>query len=227
MAVVHINAASPRYATGVDAERVALMYMIVYHRGKQVVCRPYRVKIARKMQVYILHGHDLRIAASRRAALDAENGAERRFAKSHRNIPAYAFKSVGKTYRRGRFALASGGRGHGGHQNEFALFARSVGKQGKVDFCLVFPVLLNILFINARIGRYLRYRLHFASLRYFYVRKVCHTVPFSFFSRKNYAPDRNSQTHGECSQSNRSLYRLLYQRFPLPSRGIQFCFVSQ
>ena len=231
MAVVHIDTAFPRYATGVDAERVTLMYMVVQHGGHQVIGRADGVHIAGEMQVDVFHGHDLGISAARRAAFDTENGAERRFAKSHRNIPAYAFKSVGKSYRRGRFSLAGGGRSHGGHQNEFALFARSVGKQGKVDFCLVFSVLLNIFFVNARRRGYFCYRLHLTSLRYFYIRKVCHTVPLSFFSRKNYAPDRNSQTHGEYSQSKRSLYLLLYQRFSLTSRGKafsdQFCFVSQ
>ena len=38
---------------------VALHDMVIYHRGEQVVCGAYRVDIAGKMQVNILHRHYL------------------------------------------------------------------------------------------------------------------------------------------------------------------------
>ncbi len=55
--------------------------MIVEHGGKQVVRRADGVKVAREVQIDVFHGHDLRISAARRAAFDAEYGAERRFAQ--------------------------------------------------------------------------------------------------------------------------------------------------
>ena len=67
----------PRYFLYV--QRISPVDMIVDHRREQVVRRGYRVEIAGKMQVNVLHGRDLSVAAARRAAFYAEHGTQRRF----------------------------------------------------------------------------------------------------------------------------------------------------
>ena len=70
--VVHIHTAAPYYPFNIYAQSIALLYMIIEHGGKQIVCRAYGMKIARKVKVYILHRHYLGIAAARSASLYAE-----------------------------------------------------------------------------------------------------------------------------------------------------------
>ena len=74
LAVVHIDAPLPGDAPRVDVQRVALVDVVVEHGGQQVVGRADGVQIAGEVQVDVLHGHHLRIAAAGRAALDAEHG---------------------------------------------------------------------------------------------------------------------------------------------------------
>ncbi len=75
-AIVHVDGALPGDAARVDAQLVALLQVIVQHRGQQRVRRRDRVEIAREVQVDVFHGHDLRVAATGRAALDAEHRAQ-------------------------------------------------------------------------------------------------------------------------------------------------------
>ena len=77
LAVVHVHAALPGDPLGVDAQRVALLDVVVQHGGQQVVGSADGVEIAGEVQVDVLHGDDLGVAAAGRAALDAEHGAER------------------------------------------------------------------------------------------------------------------------------------------------------
>ena len=50
--------------------------MVVDYSAEQVVCGSNRVHIAGEVQVDILHGHNLRIPAAGRTALDAEYRAQ-------------------------------------------------------------------------------------------------------------------------------------------------------
>ena len=66
--VVHIHAALPGDAAGIDVQRVALLDGVVDHGRQQVVGGADGVDIAGKVEVDVLHGHDLGIAAAGRAA---------------------------------------------------------------------------------------------------------------------------------------------------------------
>ena len=68
---VHVHTAFPGDAAGVDVERVALLDGVVDHGGQQVVGGTDGVDVAGKVEVDVLHGHDLGVAAAGRAALDA------------------------------------------------------------------------------------------------------------------------------------------------------------
>ena len=81
-AVVDVDAAAPRDRERVDIELVAVEDARVEHRGEQVVRRADRMDVAREVEVHVLHRHDLRVAGAGSAALDAEDGAERRLAQA-------------------------------------------------------------------------------------------------------------------------------------------------
>ena len=77
-AVVHIEHAPPGDAPLIEAERVAPVHVIVDHRRKQIVRRCDGVKIAGEMEVDLVHGNNLGVAAAGRAALHAEARARAR-----------------------------------------------------------------------------------------------------------------------------------------------------
>ena len=72
----------------VEPGRVAVMEMRVDQRREQVVRRRDRVQVAREVEVQVLHRDDLRVAAAGRAALDAEDRAERRLAEAEHRLAA-------------------------------------------------------------------------------------------------------------------------------------------
>ena len=144
LTVVHIHAAFPRDAVFVDAEVVALKNVVVEHGGEQIVRRADGVEIARKVQVDILHGNDLRVAAACRAALHAEHGTERRFAERDDDVFADAAHSVRKTDGRGRLALACGRGRDRRHEHEFAVRLFAV-HDGKIDLRLIFSVVFDLV----------------------------------------------------------------------------------
>ena len=95
LAVVHVHRALPGNLLRVYAERVTLLDVVIQHRGEQVVRGAYGVEVAGEVQVYVLHGHDLGVAAARGAALDAEYGAERGLAQRGHGALAY-FPQAGR-----------------------------------------------------------------------------------------------------------------------------------
>ncbi|MPM12604.1 hypothetical protein SDC9_58958 [bioreactor metagenome] len=84
LAVVHIHAAPPGDALYVDIQLVALLDMVIKHCGKQVVGRAHGMKVAGKVEVNVLHGHHLGIAAAGGSALDAEHGTQGRLPQGQR-----------------------------------------------------------------------------------------------------------------------------------------------
>ncbi|MPM96966.1 hypothetical protein SDC9_144136 [bioreactor metagenome] len=142
--------------------------MVVEHCGKQVVGRADCVEVAGEVEVDVLHGYDLGVAASGRAALDAEHGAERWLAQGEHDVLAYLLEPIGKADAGGRLALSGGGGVDG--RNEYQLAAlRFAAKSGDIQLCLVFAVILEKIFVNPGAESYLADWKHFAFLRYLYV----------------------------------------------------------
>ena len=73
---------------------------------EQVVGRADRVDVAREVEVQVLHGDDLRVAAAGRAALDPEDRAERGLAQAEHRALADVPEPLGQRDRRRRLALA-------------------------------------------------------------------------------------------------------------------------
>ena len=105
-AVVDVDDARPADGVRVDAQVVAVVQVVVEEGGDQVVRRGDRVDVAGEVEVEVLHGHDLAVAAAGRAALDAEDRPERRLADGRRGAHADPVERLGEADRRRRLALA-------------------------------------------------------------------------------------------------------------------------
>ena len=97
------------------------MDVVVDHRREQVVRERDRGEVAGEVEVDVLHRHDLRIAAARRAALHAEHRAERRLAQADDRLLADAVQRVAEADRHRRLAFARRGGGDGGDQDQLAV----------------------------------------------------------------------------------------------------------
>ena len=78
--VADVEDARPEDPERVDPERVLVVEAVVEERAGQVVGRPDGVDVAGQVEVEVLHRDDLAVAATGRAALDAEDRAQGRLA---------------------------------------------------------------------------------------------------------------------------------------------------
>ena len=168
--VVHVHTAPPRHALRVYIEGVALIYMIIHHGGKQVVRRPDGVDIPGEVQVYVLHRHDLRVSAARRAALQPEHGAKRRLSHCENGVLPYPAQRVREADGRGGLALARRRRRDGRDEDELPSALRARVQQRRVYLRLIAAVLLKIPLVYPGTRGDLSNRPHPARLRDLYVR---------------------------------------------------------
>ena len=121
LTVVHIDDALPSDALNVNTELIALLDVVIKHGGQQVVGSTDGMEVTGKVQVDILHGNDLGPTATSGTALDAKDGAERRFAQGHGTLDAATTQGVGQTDGRGGLALARRRWVDSGHEDELGL----------------------------------------------------------------------------------------------------------
>ncbi len=126
LAVIHIHAALPGDAAGVNVQRVALLDGVVDHGSQQVVCGADGVNIAGKVQVDIFHGHNLGVTAARSAALYTEHGPKGGLTQAEHRLFTHGVQGVRQANTGGGFALASRGGADGGHQDQLAVWAVTV-----------------------------------------------------------------------------------------------------
>ena len=172
--VVHIDAALPGDLARVDAEAVALLDVVVEHGGQQVVGRADGVEVAGEVEIDVLHGHYLGVAAARRAALDAEHGAKRGLAQGDNDVLADAAQTVGQADGGRGLALARGRGRDGRDEDQPAIRLVALAQQSRVDLGLPAAVLLQILFVDMRPRRDLGDGLHPAGLGDLNVRQISH-----------------------------------------------------
>ena len=178
--VVHVHAALPGNLPGIDSQRVPLLDMIVQQRRQQVVRRADRMEVSRKMQVDVLHRHDLGVSAARGSALDPEHRPQARLPQRHGHVLPDPRQPVRQPDRGGRLAFARGGGGHRRHQDQLPRLPVRLIQQRRIDLRLVPPVWLHILLRHMGLLRDLLDRLHPASLRNLNIRKISHhSSPFS------------------------------------------------
>ena len=151
LTVVHINNALPGDVAHVDVQSVALLDVVVDQGGHQVVGDADGVEVAGEVQVDVLHGDDLSVAAAGSAALHAEHGAQGGLTQADDGLLAHLVQSVGQTHGSGGLALASGGGADGGHQHQLGL-AGQVLQGVDVDLGLVVAIVLQLLGLDAHLG---------------------------------------------------------------------------
>ena len=151
LAVVHIHAALPGDAAGIDVQGVALLDAVVDHGSQQVICGANGMQVTGKVEVDILHGHHLGIAAAGRAALYAEHGPERGLAQRHDGAAAYLPQRVREADGGRGLSLARRGGVYGGDEDELAVLPRGL-EQGGVYLGLVPAVALDEALVDAGLG---------------------------------------------------------------------------
>ena len=147
--VVDVEDALPDDAVHVEIERVALKDVVVNERSKEIVRRRDGMKIPRKVEVDVLHRHDLRIAAARRAALHTKARAKGRLTQGDNGLLALTMERVGKSDARRGLALARRGRVDRRDEDEFAVRILRARKCGGRQLRLIPAVRLDMLLGNA------------------------------------------------------------------------------
>jgi hypothetical protein len=113
-AVVHVHHPLPGDAPHVEAERVAVVDVVVDQRREQVVGERDGVEVPGEVQVDVLHGHHLRVAAAGGAALHPEHRAERGLAQADDRLLADAVQRIAEPDGGRGLAFARGRRADGG-----------------------------------------------------------------------------------------------------------------
>ena len=139
--VVHVNHPLPGDAPRINAQRVAVMDVIVDGCGQQVVGRCDGREITGEMEVDVLHRHHLRVAAAGRSALHAEHRTKAGLAQRDHRLLADMVQCVAQAHRRGGLAL-SGPRGADrGNQHQLAIGPIAQRRQiAQVDLRLVMAI---------------------------------------------------------------------------------------
>ena len=139
--------------SGIDLELVAVHEVAVDHGGEQVVGRADGVDVAGEVEVEVLHGDELRIAAAGGAALDAEDRAERRLAQGQHRVDADGVHGLGEADGGDRLALTQRRRRDRRHVDDLAVrrVLEALEDGHVVDLGLVAPVELELVLEDARL----------------------------------------------------------------------------
>ena len=129
--------------------------MVVENGRAEVMSGGDGMDVAGEVEVDVLHGYDLGVAASGGASLDAEAGAQRRLAQGADGLPADLVETHAQADVGGGLALAGrGGRdGRAQHQLAVGPVLESV-EDVQVDLGLVLPVEVEVVLTQADPGRH-------------------------------------------------------------------------
>ena len=127
--VVHVDDPLPGDRARVDAERVAVVDVVVDQGGQQVVGRRDRREVAGEVEVDVGHRHHLGVAAPGGAALHPEHRPHAGLAQRRRRPDADVAQPVGEADHRGGLALTGRGRRDGRDQHQPARRSALEGRQ--------------------------------------------------------------------------------------------------
>ena len=164
--VVHIQTALPDHLSGIDPEFVPLLNMIIKKRRAEIVRRGDRMEVSGKMQVQILHGNHLGIAAAGRSSLNAEARPERRLSEGDDRLFPELSEGLSQPYAGGGLSLARRRGIDGRHQDQLPVRTVLDGRHeflGKLR--LVLSVKLQIVRADPELFRHPCNGLHDCFLR--------------------------------------------------------------
>jgi len=122
-------------------------------RRQQVVRHADRMHVAREVEVEVLHGDDLRVAAAGRTAFDPEDGPERGFAQTKNRLGADGAEPLRERDGGRGLSLARSRRRDRRDADELAVLEGcALGEGGQVDLRLVGPVELDLVRLEARVN---------------------------------------------------------------------------
>ena len=178
LAVVHVDATAPNDAARVDVELVVPLDGVVEHGRDEVVGRADGVEVTGEVQVDVLHGNDLGIAAAGGAALDAKHGAEGRLAQAEHRLAARKVHGISQTDGGRGLALACRRRVDGRNEDKLCLGGHILHGVD-VNLGLGAAVVLELVFGEAGLGRNLADGKHRGFLRDLDIALVvCHLGSF-------------------------------------------------
>ena len=151
-AIVHVDRTRPGDALGVEAQRIAVIQVVVEHRREQTVCAGDGVKVAGEVQVDVVHGQHLRVAAAGRAPLDTEHRSEAGLAHAEHGIVPDAAERLTEPHAHGALALAGRRGADGRHQHQAAPGGLRSQREGQLG--LVASVLVDVVGAEAEVGRH-------------------------------------------------------------------------
>ena len=114
LTVIHVHGALPGDLLRIDAESIALLNVVIQHGSQKVVGRADGMEVTGEVEVDILHGNNLGIAAAGCTALDAEDRAERGLAQRDNGVLSDLAQTVGEADGGGGFPFTGRRRGDGG-----------------------------------------------------------------------------------------------------------------
>ena len=148
LTVIHVHGALPGDGLRIDAEGIALLNVVIQHGSEKVVGRADGMEVTGEVEVDILHGNNLGIAAAGCTALDAEDRAERGLAQRDNGVLSDLAQTVGEADGGGGFPFTGRRRGDGGDEDELALF-REIFQCVEIQLGLVPAVILDGVVGNA------------------------------------------------------------------------------
>ncbi len=159
--VVHVDHPLPDDPPRIDAQGVAVLDVVIQHRGQEVVGHLDGVEVAGELEIDVLHRRHLGVTAAGGAPLHAEAWAQRRLTEADARPLADPVQGVAQPDAGSGFAFAGGRRRDRRHQHQLA--DRCAGQatiQVQRHLGLVLAVMLQVLVANAQLGGNLLDRQH-------------------------------------------------------------------
>ena len=163
--VVHVQAPLPDNLSRIDAQLISLLDMVVQKGCQQIVGGGDGMEIPRKVQVQVLHGDYLGIAAPGRSPFDAEAGAKGGLPEGDDSLPPQLCHGLPQPHGGSRLPLSGGSGVDGCHKDQLpVLSVLDVLPELIGELCLVLSVEFQVLLRDADGGGHVPDVHHFCFL---------------------------------------------------------------
>ena len=131
--VVHVQAAAPAHASGVELDGGPKVQVVVDQRCEEVVGRTHRMDVAGEVEIDVLCRLERGQTSARPSAFDAEDGPERGLAQGGHCVASPTTEAHGQRDRGGGFPLPGRSGGDGGDEHQ-STARRTPVEGGQLDF---------------------------------------------------------------------------------------------